>query len=66
MDKSHRVRPTRRPAAPPRRLLGQRHDGQRLYVVPSEKLVIVRLGFSPAADDIRTEQLVADVMKALR
>ncbi len=41
------------------------HDGQRLYVVPSEKLVVVRLGFSPAADDIRTEQLVADVVKAL-
>ncbi|MFT4218062.1 MAG: serine hydrolase [Micropruina sp.] len=40
------------------------HDGQRLYVVPSEKLVVVRLGFSPAADDIRTEQLVADVIAA--
>ena len=41
------------------------HDGQRLYVVPSEQLVVVRLGFSPAADDIRTEQLVADVIGAL-
>ncbi len=41
------------------------HDGQLLYVVPSAKLVVVRLGFSPAADDVRTEQLVADVIKAL-
>lgn len=41
------------------------HDGQRLYVVPSRELVVVRLGFSPAADDIRTEQLVADVIGAL-
>ncbi|MFT4295814.1 MAG: serine hydrolase [Micropruina sp.] len=40
------------------------HDGQLLYVVPSEKLVVVRLGFSPAADDIRTDQLVADVIAA--
>ena len=41
------------------------HDGQRVYVVPSAKLVVVRLGFSPVADDLRTEQLVADVITAL-
>ncbi len=40
------------------------HDGQRVYVVPSEGLVVVRLGFSPSADDIRVEQLVADVIAA--
>ena len=41
------------------------HDGQRMYVVPSRELVVVRLGFSPEADDIRTEQLVADVISAV-
>ena len=41
------------------------HDGQKLFVVPSKKLVVVRLGFSPSADDIRTEALVADVIKTL-
>jgi len=40
------------------------HDGQRVYVVPSEDLVVVRLGFSPSADDIRADQLVADVVSA--
>ncbi len=37
------------------------HDGQRLWVVPSAKLVVVRLGFSPgvSGDDLRTTQLVA-------
>jgi CubicO group peptidase (beta-lactamase class C family) len=42
------------------------HDGQRLYVVPSEKLVVVRLGFSPSADDIGAVQLVADAIAALK
>ena len=41
------------------------HDGQRMFVVPSKKLVVVRLGFSPSADDLRTEALVADVIKTL-
>jgi len=40
------------------------HDGQRMYVVPSERLVVVRLGFSPDADDVRTNRLVADVIAA--
>lgn len=29
----------------------QGHDGQRLYVVPSAKLVVLRLGFSPGIED---------------
>ncbi len=40
------------------------HDGQRLYVVPSAGLVVVRLGFSPEVDpeDLGTSQLVADLV----
>lgn len=43
------------------------HDGQRLYVVPSADLVVVRLGFSPgvAAQDLRANDLVADLVAAL-
>lgn len=38
------------------------HDGQRLFVVPSQDLIVVRMGFSPEADDLRAVQLVADVI----
>lgn len=44
----------------------QGHDGQRIIVVPSEGLVIVRMGFSPNADDIRTTALTANLIAALK
>ena len=39
----------------------QGHDGQRVYDVPSKKLVVVRLGFSPdmAGEDPAIVPLVA-------
>ncbi len=44
------------------------HDGQRLYVVPSADLVVVRLGFSPDIEsaDLRTNPLVAELVAGLR
>ena len=41
------------------------HDGQRLYVVPSERLVVARLGFSPEVEpeDLRTDELVAELVR---
>ncbi len=43
------------------------HDGQRMYVVPSADLVVVRLGFSPdvSGDELRADALVADLIAAL-
>ncbi len=40
------------------------HDGQRVMVVPSEQLVVVRMGFTPDADTGVTE-LVAELIEAL-
>ena len=42
------------------------HDGQRMYVVPSADLVVVRLGFTPTEVDLRTGALVADLVTATK
>lgn len=34
------------------------NDGQRVLVVPSEGLVVVRMGFTPGDEDLKLEQLV--------
>ncbi|WP_062072018.1 serine hydrolase domain-containing protein [Demequina sediminicola] len=41
------------------------HDGQRITVVPSQNVVIVRLGFTPAADDNRVDSTSAAILAAL-
>ncbi|MCW3158538.1 serine hydrolase domain-containing protein [Micropruina sonneratiae] len=41
------------------------HDGQKLFVVPSQRLVVLRLGFSPSAEDIRDFQLLVDASAAV-
>lgn len=41
------------------------HDGQRMVVIPSHRLVVVRLGFTPTLEDERAVGLAADLVKAL-
>lgn len=50
------------PALPEDAYWAQGHDGQRLYVVPSARLVVARLGFTPEVEDIRTDELVAKLV----
>jgi CubicO group peptidase (beta-lactamase class C family) len=43
------------------------HDGQKVIVVPSEHLVVVRMGFTPEVDDEASEvRLVDEAIAALR
>ncbi|MET3961981.1 CubicO group peptidase (beta-lactamase class C family) [Marmoricola sp. OAE513] len=44
---------------------GEGHDGQWLVVVPSQKLVVVRLGFTPTELDERVTSMTADLITAL-
>ena len=43
------------------------HDGQRVYVVPSADLVVVRMGFSPGVgpESLRSNELVAELASSL-
>ena len=41
------------------------HDGQRIVVVPSEELVVVRLGFTPELEEIGVSELTADLIETL-
>lgn len=41
------------------------HDGQTIAIIPSEQLVIVRLGLTPAKFDYRPQTMVSMLVKAL-
>ena len=43
------------------------HDGQSMAVIPSEDLVVLRMGFTPETDvDDRFEDLIRDIVAAQR
>ncbi len=50
------------PSLPEDAYFAKGHDGQWIVVVPSQGLVVVRLGFTPVADDDRVVRLTADLL----
>jgi hypothetical protein len=57
----------RDPALPADAYWAAGHDGQRVVVVPSAGVVVVRMGFDPTreGDELGVEELVADVVEVL-
>lgn len=54
------------PELPEDAYFAQGHDGQSITVVPSQGLVVVRMGFTPTRDDDRSVRLAADLVEAVR
>lgn len=54
------------PSLPKDAYFAEGHDGQWIIVVPSEKLVVVRLGFSPDLEDVGAVELAASIIRAGR
>jgi len=52
------------PSLPPDAYAAEGHDGQWMFVVPSQHLVVLRLGFSPEVEDVGAVRLTADVIAA--
>jgi len=53
------------PSLPADTYFAEGHDGQWLVIVPSQQLVVVRLGFTPTRESDRTVGLVADLVETL-
>ena len=54
------------PSAPEDMYSCNGHDGQHIYILPSQELIVVILGYSPtSAGGMDTDRLIGDILEAL-
>jgi hypothetical protein len=54
------------PSAPENMFMCVGHDGQRIFILPDEELVVVVLGYSPSSNGgMDFDRLLKDVLSAL-
>ena len=53
------------PMLPPDTYMANGHDGQLMVIVPSQHLVVLRMGFTESSDEHRSVLLAADIIADL-
>ncbi len=53
------------PSAPEDMYACDGHDGQHIYILPTQQLVVVVLGYSPVSNSIDTDRLLKDILVTL-
>ena len=65
MYEDERCKHPRQPDAPEDMFSCNGHDGQEIYIIPSKRLVVAVLGYSPSSDRIDFNALLRDIIKEL-
>jgi len=53
------------PSAPEDMIMCVGHDGQQIFIMPTEKLVVVVLGYSPKSNRLDFDRLLKDILSTL-
>jgi CubicO group peptidase (beta-lactamase class C family) len=53
------------PSAPEEMFMCEGHDGQQIFILPTQKLVVVVLGYSPRSNRMDFDRLLKDILSAL-
>ncbi|MBK8884347.1 MAG: serine hydrolase [Bacteroidales bacterium] len=61
LNKSHKL-----PSAPEDMYACDGHDGQHIYILPTQEMVVVILGYSPVSNPVDTDRLLKDIVNTVK
>jgi hypothetical protein len=53
------------PSAPEDMFMFEGHDGQQIFIIPTQQLIVVVLGYSPRSDRMDFDRLLKDILSTL-